>query len=496
MACETIRAQVLVDSIAGLKNLDVSEHESATVRGYYGSGDGGSGEFVWIAGSVTATNFGTVFKGRKRESELPTGRWIRTASTEMVHNVKWFGARGDSVTDDTASVASAFKSLPSGGILEVPNGTYVVTTLSLVHTNVTIRGSGTLRAKKHVAEFVRLAGSDLRVEGIELDGNNRAAAVLTIGVNSSACVINNTRFANAYVDDALDPDGTSSAKLLQVKRGARRITISNSQFTNVTYAAAPDRVAGGIWVNDYGWTSPADNVESITISGCTFDGISPGADGGCIRISTSPNYDAGITITSNRFLNFGRRAIKIFGNAVTATDNYAETHDTHAYSAFSAYGERCVFERNTIVGEYFKGIEYGVAGRLTGGRASSNNIAFGPMRASVAVGVEIRQDADGIVVDANGVSNSAYHTVIVGRARNVVVSNSKGTNILTAGVQILREGADSPSDCSIFNTLISGAPKYGVRVDAGTNITVDGVTATAQWGAVYFAPGVKRKASP
>jgi hypothetical protein len=283
------------------------------------------------------------------------------------------------------------------------------------------------------------------------------------------------------VDDALDPEGTSSSKLLLVKRGARRITINNSQFTNVTYAAAHDRVAGGIWINDYGWASPEDNIESITISGSTFDGISPGKDGGCVRISTSPNYDAAITIA---------------GNAVTATANYAETHDAHAYAAFSAYGKQCVFERNTIVGDFFKGIEYGVPGHIGGGRASSNNIAFGPKRAGVAVGVEIRQDADGVVLDGNGVSNAAYHTVIVGRANNVVVRKSKGTNILTAGVQILPDGPDAPFNCGIFNTFISGAPKYAVRVDAGTNITVNGVTATAQWGAVYFAPGVERKLSP
>src|SRR5690349_4202355 len=117
LVCGTIHAQVAVDSIAELKNLDVSAHESATVAGYYGSGDGG-GEFVWNSGSVAPTNLGTIFKGRNAQSELPTGRWIRTASTGQVYTVKWFGARGDNVTDDTASIASAFKSLPSGGILE------------------------------------------------------------------------------------------------------------------------------------------------------------------------------------------------------------------------------------------------------------------------------------------------------------------------------------------------------------------------------------------
>jgi hypothetical protein len=493
--CST-RGQTTVNSITALKALNVGTYQSATVTGYYSSGDGGGGEFVWNGTSVAPTNYGTIFKGRKTKGELATGRWVRTIPSGASYTVKWFGARGDNLTDDTARIASAFKTLPAAGTLDIPSGTYVVSTLSLAHTNVTMRGVGTLRAKNYIAEFVGLAGTKLTIEGVKFDGNNRAAAVLTIAPGATDCVITNAAFANAYVDNTLDPGGTGSAKLLQVKRGTRRITIANSQFTNVTYAAAASRVAGGVWFNDYGWASAADNIQTIKVTGCVFNGISPGADGGCVRISTGKNYDVGATISSNRFLNFGKRAIKILGNGVTAADNYVETYDTHAYSGFSAYGKRCVFERNTILGELYKGIEFGVGGAASGGRASSNNIAFGPLRSGVATGVEICYDANGVIADGNGVSNAGYHTRVFGKVSNIVIANAKGTNIATTGVHVLNDASLAPNNCAIVNTMITGAPKYSVRVDSGTNVNVSGVGGTAQWGVLYYAPAVNQAAGP
>ena len=41
-------------------------------------------------------------------------------------NVRSFGAVGDGVTDDTAAIQSAFDSLPNGGTIEIPDGTYLV----------------------------------------------------------------------------------------------------------------------------------------------------------------------------------------------------------------------------------------------------------------------------------------------------------------------------------------------------------------------------------
>src|SRR6478752_6222255 len=47
-------------------------------------------------------------------------------STAPKANVRSFGATGDGVTDDTAAIQAAFDSLPNGGTIEIPDGTYLI----------------------------------------------------------------------------------------------------------------------------------------------------------------------------------------------------------------------------------------------------------------------------------------------------------------------------------------------------------------------------------
>ena len=64
-------------------------------------------------------------------------------------NVREHGARGDGITDDTASVQAAIDACPSGGTVYFPSGTYLLksagtnTPCTTASTDkVTLRGSG------------------------------------------------------------------------------------------------------------------------------------------------------------------------------------------------------------------------------------------------------------------------------------------------------------------------------------------------------------------
>src|SRR4051812_33240721 len=64
--------------------------------------------------------------------------------TAAVVNVLDFGACGDGVTDDTQAFQSAATRLTTlgGGILQVPQGTFLISETTYLPSNVLVRGSG------------------------------------------------------------------------------------------------------------------------------------------------------------------------------------------------------------------------------------------------------------------------------------------------------------------------------------------------------------------
>lgn len=124
-----------VQTIAALKALDVSaipDKMQALVGGYYVHGDGGGGQFYYDASASDTDNTGTVI--------APTagaGRWKRIYSGAV--NVKWFGAKGDGVADDTASIVAAIAAAKD---VYIPIGTYKVSSTITIPDNGSIVGDG------------------------------------------------------------------------------------------------------------------------------------------------------------------------------------------------------------------------------------------------------------------------------------------------------------------------------------------------------------------
>lgn len=113
--------QVTAATLAALRALG-SPNASvgyAVVLGHTSQADGGGGLFVWNSGSSGTDDNGTII--------LPTGhggagRWVRM-NTEVV-NVRWFGAVGNGVADDTEAIQAAVNASKS---IHLPAGTYKIT---------------------------------------------------------------------------------------------------------------------------------------------------------------------------------------------------------------------------------------------------------------------------------------------------------------------------------------------------------------------------------
>src|SRR6185369_7316395 len=98
--------------------------------------------FFWDDTSSTGDNVGTIVV----PTGSSTGRWVRIWSGRV--NVKWFGATGDGVTDDTAAIQAAIDITTESKVVEFPFGTYRIVpptgdaALLITDTNAVLEGLG------------------------------------------------------------------------------------------------------------------------------------------------------------------------------------------------------------------------------------------------------------------------------------------------------------------------------------------------------------------
>jgi hypothetical protein len=166
-------AGISLANIAALRDYDtdgLSENTSAYVAGYTDADDGGGGLFVWNLAGVVPDNNGTVI--------APTsgvGRWHRSWFGQV--NVRWFGATGDGVTDDTDAIQACIdmaEALYASNQLPVtvyiPSGKYYVTQTITVNSNgISVVGDG-MRSSVFVRDTDH--GTTLHVTASYGGGNN------------------------------------------------------------------------------------------------------------------------------------------------------------------------------------------------------------------------------------------------------------------------------------------------------------------------------------
>ncbi|HWV70414.1 MAG TPA: hypothetical protein VN040_01785 [Pseudosphingobacterium sp.] len=93
---------MILNTIANLKTTaGTSADKVATVLGYNTIGDGGGGNFYWDVSSTSPANDGIIFQ----VTGVTIGRWLRQYDGYV--NVKWFGAIGNGLADDTLALQRA-----------------------------------------------------------------------------------------------------------------------------------------------------------------------------------------------------------------------------------------------------------------------------------------------------------------------------------------------------------------------------------------------------
>ena len=226
----------IVNNIDELKESNLSVGKTIHTNGYYSANDGGEGYYRVEAKSNQVIDNGKYIL-------LNNGLVASLIPIDNTYNVKQFGAKGDSKTDDTESLKRALKAV-SGYTVYFPKGTYMLSNYISIYSNTKIIGDGeeslimavdeigVEKTLLSISEMEKIEISDIAVSGnIEHNtremghSDQRGIHLLDIG-NSTNITITNCIFKdNVYA-------------AVRMIKNASNMTFKNNKFLNVDCGVA------------------------------------------------------------------------------------------------------------------------------------------------------------------------------------------------------------------------------------------------------------------
>ncbi|NLI13167.1 MAG: hypothetical protein GX425_11210 [Peptococcaceae bacterium] len=270
------------------------------------------------------------------------------ASDPSAVDVKSFGAKGDGATDDSQAIQNAINSLPTGGTILFPDGTYLIpaSEIKIKIPNITLTGSGNSIIKIPNGNFY-IVNNNVTINNLKFIDCNRqvlhfeSASNITVSncyfenigsdfligkisnyhsppVHLSQCTgakINKNKFYNIKSDNVIRVDGPGN-----------EFTISENEIDTTSYKG----IMIGYESNNYSGSIDKNTLRNIGLT-------TPGDGVGTVAIYIgSPSYSLSVTnnyidttvengiegvaglIANNTIKNVGA----IYRSGITTTSNY------------------------------------------------------------------------------------------------------------------------------------------------------------------------------
>ena len=376
--------------------------------------------------------------------------------SSKVFDVKLYGAKGNSTTDDKAAINRAISAMKSngGGTLLFPTGIYRISSALRISSagkfiisavGATLKPFGNVSPNYATGDILQLSNCySFTVNGMTFDGNERSrgggfpAESLRID-GASDFRITGCKFTDAVLDDVYvaansskisSRDGVIENSTFDGARrnsisviAAQRLEITNNKISNVRGAAPGDGV-----IVEANSTDAEGANKDILINRNTFTNI---ADAG-VSVIANKNPRR-ITVDSNEFINCPT-GVRINGDYCVVSNNYF--HDSAKPS--SGYGS-------------------GALGQITIGGYNGTRVTIDANRIERFAGMSgiylhVTWVGESFITNntVSGITDSKYNAIAVWSA-NAHVTGNGVSNCAGIGIGVSANNADIGS-----NTLSTG----------------------------------------
>lgn len=421
----------------------------------------------------------------------PAGGTVRTVQDKLreVISVKDFGATGDGTTDDTAEIQAAVTQAGvEGGVVFVPSGTYISTTID-IPSNVAIYGEGPgisiiKRKAAHTAPILRALGveatrlenisiSDLTVEGLETFGTADVSQATGHGIwiaYADNVLIENVR-STGHNHNGIHLTSVSKSLVKNCEADTNWIGIYWSGYWNGVTAILSEKCevshcrihsnANDAFDFDFG-------VDGGSITGCHLYANDADADGDGGAIVVASDLLAfpcrNITVSNNHVLDApisfaGTQGFVCTGNFVANTAHNTTAGQTqfgHGIEVFRKTGQAACIDGVITGNEVVNTGKHGIAVINWTASGTQDDILIADNLIKNC-GSTTANTNDAIYVDAYSrkvvLSNNRIVCAVAGRTRYAVNLVSGATGALLGGV----------FDAGTTGTINNAATGFAVR---------------------------------